>query len=77
MASSGPVLGLQDCPVVLPNILTEFRQICQQLASAAQQSHQEQIKQADSNQPQGISEATDSIAVISSLQHLKSKIDRL
>jgi len=38
MASSGPVLGLQDCPVVLPNVLTEFRQTCQQLASAAQQS---------------------------------------
>jgi hypothetical protein len=77
MASSGPVLGLQDCQVVLPNVLSEFRQICQQLTSAAQQSHQEHFKSTDSNQPQGISEATDSIAVISSLQRLKSRMDRL
>jgi len=47
MASSGPVLGLQDCPVVLPNVLPEFRQTCQQLASA-QQELKEQLKSDES-----------------------------
>jgi hypothetical protein len=26
MASSGPVPGLQGCPVVLPNVMGEFRE---------------------------------------------------
>lgn len=26
MACSGPVLGLHDCPVTMPNILPDFRQ---------------------------------------------------
>lgn len=33
MASSGPVLGLQDCPVMLPDILTKFRQAWASMAN--------------------------------------------
>lgn len=35
MAATGPVLGLQACPVVVPNILAEFKQAWSQMASSA------------------------------------------
>lgn len=38
MSSDGPVVGLQDCPVTMPNIMQEFRKAWASMGADASQA---------------------------------------